>query len=443
MKKIAIALLLSAAPALAQEHDHSAAPAPAPAPAAQDHAAHQMPMMDHSMHDMHGMAMDMPMKAALGPYAMTREASGTSWQPEAAPHAGIHLSDTGDWMVMWHARALGVLDSQSGPRGDSMGFATGMLMGMASRELDIGGTLAFRGMLSLDPFMGKRGYPLLLAAGETADGVTHLVNRQHPHELVMEMSASYSQPIAADSSLFLYAGYPGEPALGPGAYMHRPSALDNPATPISHHWLDSTHITFGVLTAGFVHDRWKFEVSQFTGREPDRFRFDFDEAKFDSTALRLTFNPTANWSLQTSIGWLKSPEGLHAADNEQRLTASATWFESFDFGSLAATFAFGNKRLSDGESSNALLFEATYQPDADWSLFLRGEHIESGELVPEPGLFGAGDVTLGLVRDFAVAEHLKIGLGGLYAFKFAPSSALAPYGGGPRGAMAFLRLVAE
>ena len=429
MKKIAALLLLSAAPAFAQDpagHDGHA-------PAAR---------MDHSQHG--AMAMpDSAMKGALGPYAMAREASGTSWQPDAAPHDGIHLPDTGDWMVMVHARVIGVLDSQSGPRGDSMAFATGMAMGMASRELPGGGTLALRGMLSLDPFMGKRGYPLLLAAGETADGVTHLVNRQHPHELVMEMSASVSQPLSDSSSLFLYVGYPGEPALGPGAYMHRASGLDSPATPISHHWLDSTHITFGVLTAGFVHDRWKFEVSQFTGREPDQFRFDFDEARFDSTALRLTFNPTANWSLQASIGWLKSPEGLHPADNEQRITASASWFEAFDFGTLAATIAIGSKRLSDGESTHALLLETTWKPDADWSLFLRGEHIESGELVPEPGIFGAGDLTMGLVRDFALSENWKIGLGGLYAFKFAPSSAIAPYGGGPRGAMAFVRLVAQ
>jgi len=427
MKRIAALLLLSAAPTFAQDHaDHSAHQAPAPA---MDHAAH-------------GAVMPSAMKGALGYYALSREASGTSWQPDAAPHAGIHLADTGDWMVMVHAKVLGVLDSQSGPRGDSMGFVTGMAMGMASRTLDTGGTLAFRGMLSLDPFMGKRGYPLLLAAGETADGVTHLVNRQHPHELVMEMSASYSQPIFS-SSLFLYVGYPGEPALGPGAYMHRASGLDNPATPISHHWLDSTHITFGVLTMGAVHDRWKFEISQFTGREPDQFRFDVDEAKFDSTSLRLTFNPSANWSAQVSIGWLKSPEGLHPSDNEQRATVSATWFQGFSFGSLSATAAFGNKRLSDGESTNALLFEASWRPDADWSLFLRGEHIQSSELVPEPGIFGAGDLTAGLVRDFELSENLKLGLGGLYAFKFAPSSVIAPYGDGPRGAMAFIRLVAE
>ena len=93
-------------------------------------------------------------------------------------------------------------------------------------------------MLSLDPFMGRRGYPLLLANGETADGVTPLVDRQHPHDLFMELAASFSHRLDGDNNLFVYAGYPGEPALGPTAYMHRLSAEDDPATPISHHWLD-------------------------------------------------------------------------------------------------------------------------------------------------------------------------------------------------------------
>src|SRR3954463_14055316 len=34
-------------------------------------------------HDMEGM---------FGPYPMSRESSGTSWQPESAPHQGIHAA---------------------------------------------------------------------------------------------------------------------------------------------------------------------------------------------------------------------------------------------------------------------------------------------------------------------------------------------------------------
>ena len=426
LKSFAALLLLSTVPALAQS----------------------MPGMDMGGmamdHDMAGMDMSHPMAmhGLLGGYGMSREASGTSWQPDAAPHAAIHLT-ADDWMVMLHGRVSGIADWQSGPRGGDDVFSTSMLMAMAMRDLANGDTLGLKAMLSADPFMGRRGYPLLLASGETADGTTHLVDRQHPHDLLMELAASYSHPLSQDDSLFLYGGYPGEPALGPSAYMHRISAMDNPMTPISHHWLDSTHVTFGVLTAGWVHDDWKLEVSQFTGREPDQHRFDFDRATFDSTAARLSFNPDLHWSLQISGGWLKSPEQLDPTVDERRLTASATYFNQFDFGAVAATLAIGNKHLSGGIDETALLAEAEFRPDDAWTLFARAESIGSNELVPGPAVRGAGEISLGVVHDWRLAEHWKFGLGGLYALDFAPSSPGARYGRDPHGAMAFVRLVAE
>ena len=139
---------------------------------------------------------------------------------------------------------------------------------MAQRQFEAS-TFGLRAMVSPDPFMGPSGYPNLLATGETADGRTALIDRQHPHDLFMELAATYSYQFAKTSSVFLYAGLPGEPALGPTAFMHRTSGLDNPEAPITHHWLDSTYITFGVLTAGVVLDTVKLEASAFNGREPD------------------------------------------------------------------------------------------------------------------------------------------------------------------------------
>ncbi len=318
-----------------------------------------------------------------------------------------------------------------------------MAMAMATKDLSDGDTLGLKAMVSGDPFMGRRGYPLLLASGETADGKTALIDRQHPHDLLMELAASYSHRLADTDSLFVYGGYPGEPALGPSAYMHRISAMDNPITPIAHHWLDSTHISFGVITAGWIHEDWKVEVSRFTGREPDQFRFNFDAARLDSTAARVSFNPDSHWSLQLSTGWLKSPEQLAPSVNEQRFTASATWYNSFDFGSVAATLAFGRKHLSDHVTEDAGLLEAEYKPADDWTLLARAETIGSDELVPGPAVRGAGEVSLGAIHDWPIAEHWKIGLGGLYAFDFAPSSPTASYGGAPHGAFGFVRLVAE
>jgi hypothetical protein len=303
-------------------------------------------------------------------------------------------------------------------------------------------TLNLRLMLSPDPFMGRRGYPLLFASGETADGTSHLVDRQHPHDLVMEMSGSMSHRFSDEDSGFLYLGYPGEPALGPPAFMHRPSAVNNPAAPITHHWLDSTHITFGVATAGFVHDSWKLELSQFTGREPDQYRFNFDEPRFDSTAVRLSYNPDEHWSLQTSWGHLNSPEQLSPDEDETRITASAQYFARLEDGaSIATMLAWGLKDLSDGAKLNAVVFETTYKPSDPWSVFTRFEWEENAELGAGHAINRVSQFSVGAVHDWRLAENWKLGLGALHTFNIAPSA--LGYGGTPRGMMGFVRIVAE
>src|SRR3546814_19445507 len=78
--------------------------------------------------------------------------------------------------------------------------------------------LQLRAMASLDPLMGKRGYPILFASGETANGEP-LIDRQHPHDFLMEMSARLDFDLGGNASAFLYGGLPGEPAIGPAAFM--------------------------------------------------------------------------------------------------------------------------------------------------------------------------------------------------------------------------------
>jgi len=300
----------------AQDHSQMHLSEQLPAPPTKrrpDHATH--PKSHEKMHGMdHGKPSGMDhdgshsgheMKGFLGPYGMGREGSGTSWQPDISPHEGIH-AQYGDWMTMYHAMFNGVYNNQGGPRGDSKTFASGMVMGMAQHQTE-SGTFGLRAMVSPDPFMGPSGYPNLLATGETADGRTHLIDRQHPHDLFMELAAIYSYQFAKTSSAFLYAGLPGEPALGPPAFMHRPSGLDNPEAPITHHWLDSTHITFGVVTAGVVLDQIKLEASTFRGREPDQHRFDIEAPNFDSYSARASWNPTKELSMQLSWG---RPRGM-------------------------------------------------------------------------------------------------------------------------------------
>jgi hypothetical protein len=417
------AALACAFPALAQE-------------AAPDAAAHEQ----HDMAAMPGMDMS-TMESALGPYHMTRDASGTSWQPDASHHDAV-MVHAGGWMLMGHALLNGVYDSQSGPRGGDKAFVGGMIMGQASHSLGEGNSIQFKAMISPDPFMGPSGYPLLLATGETADGKTHLVDRQHPHDLVMELSAALSHQVGTKDSLFLYAGLPGEPAFGPPAFMHRMSAMDSPEAPITHHWLDSTHITFGVVTAGWVHQNWKVEVSSFKGREPDQRRFDIETPKLDSEAVRVSYNPTANWSLQASWAHLNSPEQLDPETNEDRWSVSAIYTVPVGKdGWWSTTGAFGSKRLSDdGRTLNAWLVESAYKPNDPWTVFARAEGVQNEELLLSHQVESVGKVSVGAIHDWRAAKHLKVGLGTLYAFDFVPSALNADYGSSPRGGMVFLRL---
>src|SRR5215469_7412740 len=75
----------------------------------------------------------MSMPAALGSYPMTREASGTSWQPDATPMQGV-MTMGGDWMTMVHGYVNQVYDHQGGPRGGMEDFSNSMLMLMADRS---------------------------------------------------------------------------------------------------------------------------------------------------------------------------------------------------------------------------------------------------------------------------------------------------------------------
>ena len=403
------------------------------------------PAMAQSMAGMPGMAgMRSMTSAALGDYVMNREASGTSWQPDASPHTGLHIM-SGDWMVMVHATINGVYDWQQGPRGDDKAFVSGMLMAMAKRDVGEKGTLQFRAMLSPEPFMGKSGFPELLATGETANGVTPLVDRQHPHDLFMELSGSYAYRLASKQSVFVYAGLPGEPAFGPPAFMHRLSIMDSPEAPISHHWLDSTHISMGVVTAGYVHDNWKLEVSRFRGREPDQHRFDIEAPKLDSTAARISWNPSANWALQASWADQKSPEQLAPDENIRRWSASAIYTVPFGRGGYWSTTAAWGRRTSEHGDLDGYALESAVRPNLDWTLFTRAERVATDELALPPGargpVFTVGKISAGAVRDFTFTPHWSFGVGGLYAVNFVPAGLRASYGRSePQGAMGFIRL---
>lgn len=455
LRALALCLLI-AAPAWAQHEHHppTAPPPPAeqPPPEHTGHEGHQEPAKppqepeheEHGMESMPGMEEHaMPgmhaMRGMLGPYSMTREASGTAWQPDSAPHVGLHAM-RGPWELMAHGFVSLLYDDQDGPRGDQKAFSENMLMGMAARPLGAG-RLGLRAMLSAEPWtIGSHGYPLLLQTGETADGVTPLVDRQHPHDLFMELAATYSVPVSTDGSVFVYLGLPGEPALGPPTFMHRFSGMENPEAPLGHHWLDSTHITYGVATVGWIRGGLKLEGSVFTGREPDQNRDDIESPKMDSWSLRISWNPSPDWAFQVSRGHLNSPEQLEPEVDTDRTTASAIYNRSLPRGNWQTTFAWGRNAKDSGETTDSLLLESAATRGRH-TLFGRAERQENDELLGHgEEVFNVGKLSLGYIFDAFQRESLRGGVGLVGSLARVPDELEDVYGDSPVSWMAFLRL---
>lgn len=392
-----------------------------------------------TMHDAHAM----PMGGALGAYPMTREASGSSWQPDHEPMHGVH-GQLGAWSVMTHGYADLVYDDQGGRRGDEKTFVPSMLMVMGQRALGPG-TWGLRSMVSLDPLMGREGYPLLFQTGETADGETELVDRQHPHDFFMELATSYSVPVGR-GSMFVYLGLPGEPALGPSAFMHRGSGVHIPEAPLSHHWLDSTHITFGVATLGAVYGPWKIDASAFNGREPDPARWNIETRGFDSYSGRLSWNPTSAWSAQISHGYLASPEQLEPEIGVHRSTASIAHVRQMTDGHWSTTLAVGVNR-EHGSSQPAYAVESTRAFGGAWSVFGRAEYLRNDHLIDEVPLarreFRIGKLSLGAAYKLGQYGPLAFRVGALASAYRVPDALDHAYGSTPLSAMVFLRTSIE
>jgi hypothetical protein len=224
--------------------------------------------------------------------------------------------------------------------------------------------------------------------------------------------------------------------------MHREAIMDSPEAPISHHWLDSTHISFGVLTGGIVLDRVKLEVSRFNAREPDQHRWNIETGPLDSTAARISWNPIRTLSLQVSWGHFTDPEQLEPGVDQKRWSASALYANEIAPGwKAAATLAWGRKTVEQ-HNDDAYVAETSLK-HSGWTVFGRGEITENRELT-EAGhgpAYRVGKASVGAVRDFDLAEHFSLGAGGLFAVNFLPDALAPAYGGNhPTGAMAFARL---
>jgi hypothetical protein len=441
MKKqilLAGSLLLSAF--VFSQHDHHM-------PAKQDTIVKKDSMkMDHSAHEQGAMSMSHAFSRNL---PMTRNGSGTSWLPDNSPMYA-YMFHSRKWMYMLHGDVFLRYNKQDifdkGSRGGSKFDAPNMVMMMGQRNIGSKGLFHFNTMFSLDPLtVGGEGYPLLFQSGETYNGAP-LVDRQHPHDLISELSVSYAHEISPDADIFVYLGYPGEPALGPAAFVHRPSGFFNPDAPLSHHWVDATHITFGVATLGVRYGKFKIEASSFTGREPDENRYDLDKPTFDSWSGRVSFNPSKSWSMQVSHGFIKEPEQLHPGEDVKRTTGSVS-YSAKGKGSTNVTALWGMNKTKAHDAEHAALLEGSYVKGR-MTYYGRYEWVQKSveELDLDESKYGhdaifpVNALTGGMAYEMFRWGQTRFSLGGQISLFQADDRLDELYGASPVSAQVYLRI---
>lgn len=384
-------------------------------------------------------------KPASPPSAVAHTEHQQAGQPQK-PGGQMDMPSPG-WQLMQDGVVYGLFNHQSGPRGGREFVVPNWWMGMLMRE-NGKHQLGLSAMLSLDPVtVGKSGYRKLFQAGEALDGKP-LIDRQHPHDLFMQLAASWRLTLGEDASLTIAGAPVGEPTLGPVAFMHRASAAGLPLAPLGHHTFDSTHITFGVVSAALERGRWVFEGSAFNAREPDEDRWDFDFAPMDSVAGRVWFRPRDEWEIQVSSGRLREPEELAPGDIV-RTTASGSWFRLRD-GSLQAYTASYGINAAHGERRHGVFGEFTLErglnsvssrvelQQVETDVLLTGEIGHDSDDAARPATVAA--VTFSAARRLLTWRGFEGALGAQVAFYGVPESLKTTHGKHPVSFQAFLRV---
>jgi len=363
----------------------------------------------------------------------------------AAGFAGPARADA--WSFGWHGYAYLDSNRQGGPSGGRDFESINHFMAFASRPAG-GWTMSLLGTFSLEPAtIRPEGSPLLFQRGETYNDVL-IVDRQHAHDLFVQLGAEWTRPLTKSSIVRLFAGLRGEPAVGPAAYPHRPSASEIPIAPLSHHNQDSTHISDDVLTAGYTVSIVTIEGSAFHGKEPDENRWDLDQGSIDSYAGRLTLRPVHGLEFQVSACHREEPEALEEGD-QTRVTASASWERSWDGGSIAALASSGKNELPGGLTEWGHLLEATWNLRHRHFIYGRLERVDRDvyeltfktqrpdTVAPDPTHVETLD--LGYSIDVPLLKEAESAVGAAVAFYRFDSSLDDVYGSDPISFWAYLR----
>jgi hypothetical protein len=364
--------------------------------------------------------------ACFAPAAARAQDADSAPPPQPPPDHHHTVANSGAWTWSTDANVIAGYNYQDRKFADFWAYESqNWFMGMGERRLGPG-TLTLNGMISLEPWtIGRFVYahgldgpervyafdaagrqqpvgasPQAFQTGESYLG-SPLINFQHPHDFFMGLGAAYHFTVGR----LRYAGEVdpvGSPALGPTVYMHRESGRDNPSTPLTHHYLDSTHITYGVVTGGVQAGPMLFEASTFRGEEPDENRTNLERPKLDSWSARATWR-RGPWDAQFSGGHLHVPEWFEPTD-VTRLTASIGFNGAVGKRPLAVTAAWGQNRELNFALDGYLL---------EWDLHLSPANTVygRGESVLKE-IFGLGVHPAGLLnhpRNFSQINALTVG----------------------------------
>ena len=415
----------------------------------------------------------MPAATTLIDAELQHTTSGTSMEPPSTPMPML-MGEHAGWTLMLHGQGF-LTETQQAAQSDRGGdklFSVNWLMPMAQRKVGTAGELTFRAMISLEPAtVSGRYYPELFQQGETAYGKP-IVDGQHPHDLWMEVAALYDLRLGEHALLSLYAAPVGDPAIGPTAYPHRPSAAEDPIAALGHHQEDSTHIAFNVVTAGLTVGKVRVEGSGFHGAEPTEARWQFQPSPnglaIDSYAARVTWVPAAGLAAQYSIAEIASPEALAPGVNQRRQTASVMFNRVLGAkqqmagmamagdkpasGNLAMTALWGQTKASgSGLGENSYLLEALLRFHKAEAVWTRVEAAaRSSELLGAGGgtegggaEYGVGHVqayTGGYDHDFVAAPGIHVAPGAQVTVYRAPDALASVYGRTPVGVQVFVRV---
>jgi hypothetical protein len=366
--------------------------------------------------------------------------SGTALLPASSPLRAWVLP-SGGWLWLVQGSLSAGWNTQDGPRGVQAWSAENWQLVSGVRALGPG-LLELRSRASLEAWtLPPGGTPQRFAPGDSAP--LQLADRQPPHALLSELAARYTWTLSEQASLMLYGGLVGEPALGPAAFWHRPSAADNAWSPIGLALQDAARASHGVATAGLTVGPWRLEGSAFNGREPDAGPLGLALRPPDAWAARLSWAPDARWALQLSTARLRDP-APHLPGEVLRTSASATVVQPVPGGLWSTTAGWGHQREAPAgleRQRQSLGLESQYDFGAT-HLYGRAEWGDMASLPAADAAGGrrVGALTLGLARDLDWSDALDLALGADATTHVVPADLVPLYGEAPLSWRVYVRL---